>query len=71
MKQQLASLIQTALDTLQSQGVLPADVSPKIQIDRARDASHGDYLQRKLDAQQPRNFVRLFSTLSLLSGTRH
>ena len=43
MKQQLASLIQTALDTLQTQGVLPADLSPKIQIDRTRDASHGDY----------------------------
>ncbi len=43
MKQQLASLIQTALDTLQSQGVLPADLTPNIQIDRTRDASHGDY----------------------------
>jgi arginyl-tRNA synthetase len=43
MKQQLASLIQTAIDTLQSQGVLPADLTPKIQIDRARDSSHGDY----------------------------
>ena len=43
MKQQLASLIQTAIDTLQGQGVLPADLSPKIQIDRTRDASHGDY----------------------------
>ena len=43
MKQQLASLIQTAIETLQSQGDLPADLSPKIQIDRARDSSHGDY----------------------------
>jgi len=43
MKQQLASLIQTAIDTLKSQGVLPADLSPNIQIDRTRDASHGDY----------------------------
>ena len=43
MKQQLASLIQTALDTLQTQGVLPADMTPSIQIDRTRDASHGDY----------------------------
>jgi arginyl-tRNA synthetase len=43
MKQQLASLVQTALDTLQTQGVLPADLAPKIQIDRTRDASHGDY----------------------------
>jgi len=43
MKQQLASLIQIALDTLQTQGDLPADIRPKIQIDRARDTSHGDY----------------------------
>ena len=43
MKQQLASLVQTAIDTLQSQGVLPADLTIKIEIDRARDASHGDY----------------------------
>ncbi len=43
MKQQLASLVQAAIATLQSQGVLPADLTPKIQIDRARDASHGDY----------------------------
>ena len=43
MKQQLAAQIQTALDALQTQGVLPADISPKIQIDRTRDASHGDY----------------------------
>jgi arginyl-tRNA synthetase len=43
MKQQLASLIQSAIDSLQGQGVLPADLTPKIQIDRTRDASHGDY----------------------------
>lgn len=43
MKQQIASLIQAAIDTLQSQSVLPADVAPKIQIDRTRDSSHGDY----------------------------
>ncbi len=43
MKQQLASLVQTAIDTLQTQGVLPADIASKIQIDRTRDASHGDY----------------------------
>ncbi|MCF6336939.1 MAG: arginine--tRNA ligase [Gammaproteobacteria bacterium] len=43
MKQQLTSLIQAAIDTLKSQDVLPADLSPNIQIDRTRDASHGDY----------------------------
>ncbi len=43
MKQQLASLIQSAIETLQAQGELPADLSPKIQIERTRDPSHGDY----------------------------
>ena len=43
MKQQLASLIQSAIDTLKLQGVLPVDLSPKIQVERTRDASHGDY----------------------------
>ncbi|NOX77055.1 MAG: arginine--tRNA ligase [Gammaproteobacteria bacterium] len=43
MKQQLVTLVQSAIDTLLSQGVLPADLRPNIQIDRTRDASHGDY----------------------------
>ncbi|MBL1275356.1 MAG: arginine--tRNA ligase [Ectothiorhodospiraceae bacterium] len=43
MKEQLTSLIQTAIDVLKNQQVIPADLSPSIQIDRTRDASHGDY----------------------------
>lgn len=42
MKEQLTRLIQQALDSLVSQGQLPADISPRVQIDRTRDASHGD-----------------------------
>ncbi|WP_116368006.1 arginine--tRNA ligase [Parahaliea mediterranea] len=42
MKQELSALIQQALDALKAQGVLPADISPTIQIDRTRDPSHGD-----------------------------
>ncbi len=42
MKQQLAELIQQALDTLVSRGELPGDLAPDIQIDRTRDPSHGD-----------------------------
>ena len=42
MKQQLTELIQQALDTLVAQGQLPADLAARIQIDRTRDASHGD-----------------------------
>lgn len=43
MKQDLATLINAALDSLKAEGVLPADLEPNIQIDRTRDASHGDY----------------------------
>ena len=42
MKQELTQLIQQALDTLMTQGILPEDSQPAIQIDRTRDKSHGD-----------------------------
>lgn len=42
MKQELTQLIQQALDSLITQGLLPADSAPIIQIDRTRDKSHGD-----------------------------
>ncbi len=42
MKQQLSQLIQQALDSLVTQGVLPRDLQARIQIDRTRDKSHGD-----------------------------
>ena len=43
MKADISALIQQALQSLQNEGVLPADVSPKIQIDHTRDKSHGDF----------------------------
>jgi len=42
MKQELTQLIQQALDSLITQGLLPEDAKPAIQIDRTRDKSHGD-----------------------------
>ncbi len=42
MKQELTQLISAALGTLQGAGVLPADVEPRINIERTRDKSHGD-----------------------------
>lgn len=42
MKEQLTLLIQQALDSLVTRGVLPADTQPQVQIDRTRDKSHGD-----------------------------
>jgi arginyl-tRNA synthetase len=42
MKQQISQLVQQALESLTAQGQLPAELEPRIQIDRTRDQSHGD-----------------------------
>lgn len=43
MKQQIAQLLESALQTLQAQGTLPADIVPDIQVENTRDKSHGDF----------------------------
>jgi arginyl-tRNA synthetase len=43
MKTQLESLLAHAISTLQSQGLLPADFQPKIQLERTKDKAHGDW----------------------------
>ncbi|HID49735.1 MAG TPA: arginine--tRNA ligase, partial [Chromatiales bacterium] len=43
MKSRLTALVAQAIESLQQDGSLPADLDVKIQIDRTRDASHGDY----------------------------
>ena len=43
MKQELAQLIQQALDALVAAERLPGDISPAIALDRTRDKAHGDY----------------------------
>ena len=43
MKTRLASLLQQAIASLQTEGVLPADLDPVIKIEHTRDPSHGDY----------------------------
>ncbi len=43
MKEYIAGLIQSAVDTLKASGELPLEVSPKITIDNTRDKSHGDF----------------------------
>src|SRR5690554_513623 len=43
MKEQLESLLAAAVATLQQQATLPNDVQPRIQLDRPRDKSHGDF----------------------------
>lgn len=42
MKDLVTHLLEEALSSLRSTGVLPEDASPSIQVDRTRDSSHGD-----------------------------
>lgn len=42
MKPQIAELLSAAVAHLQSQGVLPEGLEPRIQIDNTRDKAHGD-----------------------------
>ena len=43
MKHELQQLIIQALDQLKRNDVLPADLECDVQIERTRDASHGEY----------------------------
>ena len=43
MKNLISQLLASAISTLQTQGVLPTDISPNIQVETARDKSHGDF----------------------------
>ena len=43
MKVQIQLLLEQSLAALQSQGVLPEAISPRILIDRTKDKSHGDF----------------------------
>ena len=43
MKEHIAELIQSALNSLLENGVLPADVQPRIMVENTRDKSHGDF----------------------------
>ena len=43
MKNLISQLLASAISTLQAEGVLPTDISPNIQVETARDKSHGDF----------------------------
>ncbi len=66
MKQQLEALIQQAIDTLKNTGVIATDVTPKINLDRARDPAHGDFASNlalilaKQNNSTPRVFAEQF-----------
>ncbi len=43
MKDELRALLETALEQLKSDGVIPQDTRVPIQVERARDKGHGDF----------------------------
>lgn len=43
MKQQIEALLQAAIAELKAAEAIPADLQPRIQLDRPRDKSHGDF----------------------------
>jgi len=76
MKDYIAGLIQSAIDTLKESNELPADISPKISVDNTRDKSHGDFASNialvlaKPAGKQPRQLaVRLCDIIIEQSAT--
>ena len=67
MKAELTRLIHQALDALVTQGLLPEDLAPQIQIDHTRDNSHGDLASNialslaKSAKRNPRELATLIS----------
>lgn len=43
MKERIAQLVEQALSSLKSSGVLPADFAPPVVVENARDKAHGDF----------------------------
>ena len=43
MKALIQQLLEQAIASLQEQQIIPADVQPRITIDRTKDKSHGDF----------------------------
>lgn len=65
MKEELSQLIRQALDELVKKEVLPGDITPRVQLDRTRDKSHGDLATNialtlaKAAGQKPRDLASL------------
>ena len=65
MKERIAALLNTAIDALRQQGVVPADTAPSIQVERTRDKTHGDFASNvammlaKPAGKKPRDLAEL------------
>src|SRR5690606_29289587 len=63
MKDSIRHLIQQALDRLTADGVLPAGLTPSIQVENTRDKSHGDFARNiALMLAKPDGLIRCGDT---------
>lgn len=65
MKEHIQALLEQTVSTLKQQGKLPAELAPRIQVDRTKDKTHGDLatnlalLLAKPAGQNPRALAQL------------
>ena len=65
MKSHTQSLLAESLNALKQQGVVPADFEARIQVDRTKDKSHGDFatnlamMLTKAARKNPREIAQL------------
>ncbi|EDQ00282.1 arginine--tRNA ligase [Shewanella benthica] len=65
MKLHIQSLLVQALDVLKQQGVIPTDFEARIQVDRTKDKTHGDFatnlamMLTKIARKNPREIAQL------------
>ncbi|MPY25868.1 arginine--tRNA ligase [Shewanella psychropiezotolerans] len=65
MKSHIQSLLIQALDVLKQQGIIPTDFEARIQVDRTKDKTHGDFatnlamMLTKIARKNPREIAQL------------
>ena len=65
MKSHIQSLLEKTVENLKQQGILPADFTPRIQLERTKDKSHGDFatnlamMMTKVAGKNPRELAQL------------
>ena len=65
MKSHIQSLLEQAINTLKQQAIIPADFEARIQVDRTKDKTHGDFatnlamMLTKVARKNPRELAQL------------
>lgn len=75
MKSHIQSLLEQTLESFQQQGIVPADYAARIQVDRTKDKSHGDFatnlamMLTKVAGKSPRELAQLI--IDTLPASEH